>query len=293
MRRVYVALISATSIEAPHDPWAFGWESIVGLGTLLLALATVWMALGTRRLARLTSREVAAQWRPVLVPGHEEPVMDVTPKYEGDESRVFNFSLRNTGTGPALDVHLFAKWYGVPRAPEFAAIAPGEQVNARLDVYSEPKWDEWTIQIQYRDIAGVYLGTTLKPTQWPKLGFGETEVLDRSPWPVAPEPWRPARDNYLMWRKTVPERLRNAANVMWPRPGAPRTPFPSRLRAAMGELRQVPRRQMFVQRVRHAWSMFRLSRHGARGYDKPVLIRKLIQFPYRVRRAIHEFRKQR
>ncbi|MCW2992898.1 MAG: hypothetical protein JWQ18_393 [Conexibacter sp.] len=43
---------------ADPSPWEFGWEGLVAIGTLLLALATGGLALSTRNLARKTAEEV-------------------------------------------------------------------------------------------------------------------------------------------------------------------------------------------------------------------------------------------
>jgi hypothetical protein len=46
----------------------FGWEALVAIGTIFLALVTAGLAWSTRRLAAATASEVEAQRRPILVP---------------------------------------------------------------------------------------------------------------------------------------------------------------------------------------------------------------------------------
>src|SRR5207244_11064406 len=53
---------------ADVGPWDLGWEFVLAIVTLLLALVTAWLAWTTRRLARATSDEVQGQTRPVVVP---------------------------------------------------------------------------------------------------------------------------------------------------------------------------------------------------------------------------------
>jgi hypothetical protein len=54
---------------AGADPWEFGWDALVAIGTIGLAGVTGTLAYMTWRLARSTAAEARAQTRPVLIPG--------------------------------------------------------------------------------------------------------------------------------------------------------------------------------------------------------------------------------
>jgi hypothetical protein len=106
-------------MNATNDfAWAFGWEALVAIGTLALAVFTAWLALSTRSLARETSRELRATWRPVLV------VDNVTSAvwlrfFDGHDTGTLRFTLRNDGRGPALglEAHIDRASGTAPRAP--------------------------------------------------------------------------------------------------------------------------------------------------------------------------------
>jgi hypothetical protein len=50
-------------LAAESSPWEFGWEALVAIGTLALALATAGLAWSTRRLAARTTEEVELSGR--------------------------------------------------------------------------------------------------------------------------------------------------------------------------------------------------------------------------------------
>jgi hypothetical protein len=43
----------------PADPWEWGWDALVAIGTLALAVVTVVLAWSTRRMARAAAQDVA------------------------------------------------------------------------------------------------------------------------------------------------------------------------------------------------------------------------------------------
>src|SRR4051812_23825245 len=74
-----------------------GWDMFVALGTLGLAIFTAALAWTTRGLARASSADQRAQWRPVLVPAHQ--------RVDEPEPGICEIDLRNAGRGPALGVN--------------------------------------------------------------------------------------------------------------------------------------------------------------------------------------------
>lgn len=78
--------------------WALGWEALVAIGTLGLAVATVVLAAQTRALARQTTKDVEAQFVPILLPG-DRPAQS---------SWQLCVEVRNAGHSAAL--HIRAWW---------------------------------------------------------------------------------------------------------------------------------------------------------------------------------------
>jgi len=56
-----------------QNPWAFGWDAFVAIGTLALAVVTFVLVLLTRKLAKASAAELRAQWRPVILPASDPP----------------------------------------------------------------------------------------------------------------------------------------------------------------------------------------------------------------------------
>lgn len=123
-------------------PWEFGWEALVALATIGLAVATVTLAWSTRGVAQATQAELSASWRPVLTlvdPTWQDrrpwtPVPGV--QYMPGDSRALvmtedriKLTVVNTGRGPAIGVHI-----AFDLSDEFAWVEP----DGRAVAASEP-----------------------------------------------------------------------------------------------------------------------------------------------------------
>ena len=162
---------------AEPGPWASGWDMLVALGTLGLAVGTVLLAGFTLALARRT-RDLAAdsadarraQWRPVLLPmaktPPEQPV--VPPAAPGQylthnpDSKVLSVRIHNAGTGPALYVRVHLERPdepgGIsPRNWARAALAPGEVADLVFENVSFAVRAQ--LLLDYRDLTGRQYGT--------------------------------------------------------------------------------------------------------------------------------------
>lgn len=53
-----VTVAAAVRAVSGSSPWGFGWEALVAIGTLTLAVSTVLLAIATRSLAKKTAQEV-------------------------------------------------------------------------------------------------------------------------------------------------------------------------------------------------------------------------------------------
>lgn len=102
-------------------------ETLVALGTLVLAAFTGYLAWSTRQLAEAATADQRAQWRPVLIAEDDE----VDEHIEG-ELRV---RLHNVGRGPALGVHGQLR-SGGPKGATFPGspdrVLPGEVLELRF-----------------------------------------------------------------------------------------------------------------------------------------------------------------
>ena len=78
-----------------------GWEALVAIGTLSLAMYTYRLASETKLLAQQTSRDVEAQWVPILVQATTRQFASL------GEDGVWAIEIRNAGKGPAMQVIAF------------------------------------------------------------------------------------------------------------------------------------------------------------------------------------------
>jgi hypothetical protein len=121
-RRAGASNMSAMSLVPPYIIVSnggfgeLGWDSLVAIGTLVLALVTAWLAWSTRKLARETADDVSSQLRPVLIDS-AEGVLVVGYPQDSDQG-AFTLAVKNVGPGPAL--------------------------NARAEIFIKYRNDSWT-----------------------------------------------------------------------------------------------------------------------------------------------------
>jgi hypothetical protein len=131
--------------------WAFGWDALVAIGTLCLAGVTLWLVITTRRLARSTSDEVRAQWRPAILPGRQgaDPAID----FNEAEHRL-RVRVRNAGSGPALYIRTHLEPGSTsPDHWSLAALGPDDEVVLTFTgVYQNPTPAQ--LLFDYRDLGG-------------------------------------------------------------------------------------------------------------------------------------------
>jgi hypothetical protein len=257
----------------------FGWEGVIAIGTLFLAVGTVWLAATTRRLARLTSKEVQAQWRPLILPG-------LTAVEAGERENMWLVPIRNAGTGPALTIRAAdrpALESGVP--PLVSALAPGE--GTRIPAFSD-RPDILSLYIEYFDLSGAVFGTRLfigaPPMEGQPRGIDVT--LSQGERFFRHGGFAPGK---VPTRAPLRRRIAAANNALWLHPGAPPRPLAPRLKEAYSAL--YPRRwQTFSQRVGWALDAFRRSRNMWIPPKVPRGLRLLYKWRYRVMGAYRIFR---
>jgi hypothetical protein len=147
--------------------WSWGWDALVALGTIGLAIFTALLAVATFQTATTAARDVRATWRPVIVPGEDVEAVWITNTHE------LRLALRNVGPGAAygLEVALdtgdgalrpatrFAP--GTVRPINFAVVPPGTTMDTIFDhIETEPTTGELTLG--YSDLNGRRYGTTIK-----------------------------------------------------------------------------------------------------------------------------------
>jgi hypothetical protein len=122
------------------DPWAFGWDALVAIGTLSLAAVTFALVVATRRLATQGDAEIRAQWRPVLLVRDRVEVEGV---FGNDGVSLHDSRLtvwvENVGRGPAfgVDAQILqlprpGPGYGVPRGWDAPAGGMSTQVSTAM-----------------------------------------------------------------------------------------------------------------------------------------------------------------
>jgi hypothetical protein len=164
------------------EGYEWGWSFWVALGTLTLAAATgvlAWktravaaatgtVALETKQLARettelakRTSEDVAAQFRPVLIPStREDLVGGVKPLVVLDSGTVHCFVV-NDGRGPALDVSAIIMPGGILSRPQQTGTVPVATI-AQLTFENVPvPTEQAELVIRYRDLGENGHTTTL------------------------------------------------------------------------------------------------------------------------------------
>lgn len=149
--------------SAEPDPWAFGWNFFVALGTLGLAWFTARLAARTRDLAQETAADQRAQWRPMLLP------IAATPSHEygarPDDPGIFynlqeqslHVRIRNNGRGPALYIRAQLERAGEagalsPHNWSLGTLAPDEAVELTFVHASFAQRAQ--LLLDYRDLTG-------------------------------------------------------------------------------------------------------------------------------------------
>lgn len=274
---------------------SFLWEGLVAIGTLALAVFTACLAWVTRRLAQTTSREVQAQFRPILVPA-EGSFSATWP----DEERKYeiHLRLRNVGAGPALRLTFqlgggpweegklpLSSYGGLTRSPEISVVAPGDEVgvelSASMDFFTGLGPAPTTpVRVMYSDMAGLAFATDIDWVIWKWLGQGEEPKRVRTV-----QVHDGIRREYYLgpdWSMDPLEIVSSTHRIGWgwsfarlhlfPWPGSPPTPLRRRIIETWRAIR--PRRtQVFSQRVRWGLRVYKAT------LDRPV--------PARVPRWLH------
>jgi hypothetical protein len=149
------------------DGFELGWSFFVAAGTLGLAGMTGWLAWKTRsvasetrklaretkELARRTAEDVAAQFRPVLVPDADSSATDRSIDYNGNFLTLW---VRNSGRGPALGITATAVRTGRTSSEWNQGALPSD-LTAEI-LFSEfpfpASGEESEVALTYDDLAG-------------------------------------------------------------------------------------------------------------------------------------------
>ena len=157
------------------DPWALGWDALVAIGTLTLAVVTsivagfTWrvasktsvLAEKTSELATATQADVVSQFRPVIapaeIPGPPSRGTDAGPlvwTYER-KNGIRVFGLTNIGNGPALNVKVTAPGSDQTVDTDTTVLAVNsEPVQVIVHPPIQPNIDGgYTLLVQYDSVA--------------------------------------------------------------------------------------------------------------------------------------------
>jgi hypothetical protein len=145
-----------------------GWDTFVALGTIGLAIFTAVLAWQTRKLAGDTASDIAAQFRPILVPysypGQTPPVI------YNDANRTLFVTFQNVGNGPALRAVAVAQPGGTSPEPWASAVIPvGQEPPIRLEFRGIPvsAGEPIVVTLSYSDVADTPLGTSIEARPGP------------------------------------------------------------------------------------------------------------------------------
>jgi hypothetical protein len=163
------------------DPWEWGWDSLVALGTIGLAFVTLLLAVASFLTARAAAQDVRADWRPVIV-----PASDVEVDWASNQDLVI-LRIRNIGQGGAYDVDaalgtddrytpasLFVP--GEPNPINFTVVPPGDTMELYFgEIDTKPRKGE--LVIDYADLNGRRYGSRIEIRE-------TTAYLPRQEFPV-------------------------------------------------------------------------------------------------------------
>jgi hypothetical protein len=148
-------------------PWEWGWDALVAIGTIGLALVTLLLAVATLYTARAAAQDVRANWRPLIVPDENLEIDWAS------NTRDLQLAIRNIGPGAAYNVEPALELANgdlvvpgprfVPRTDQlinYAVVAS----QATLDVFFElideqPK--RGRLIVGYSDLNGREYGSTI------------------------------------------------------------------------------------------------------------------------------------
>jgi hypothetical protein len=135
-------------------------DVIVALGTIVLAVATYWLARDTRRLARSSEAELRSRWRPLVIPSQRAGGLPV--EYDRGTNRLMVW-IRNAGAGPALGVRVQLDPDTSPDRWSRGALGSGDEVllafSLRTSLDSSAQ-----LLIDYRDLADREHGVSITLT---------------------------------------------------------------------------------------------------------------------------------
>ena len=149
--------------------WTFGWDALVAIGTIGLALVTGYLAWQTRGSVREIRNEAAAIGRQVGLEREQLVAMHRPLVYPHASTAWVNklalgvpnpdILLRNTGSGPAYNIEGGLCWRDGPGGPSPLtplALGAGEEAYASvLGQGIEVNWDAAVGYVKYRDLSDI------------------------------------------------------------------------------------------------------------------------------------------
>jgi hypothetical protein len=144
--------------------WAWqGWQTLVAVGTLMLAGFTAYLALRTRALAIASRSELSARSRPALVTA-EDTIMAVEasgvrkrlPDAAYVHTETMILGVRNVGEGPAFNARFRAnRWMN---ESDIMTLAVGDAAPMMLTlvdgwIFSVSEGATFSVVLEYEDIA--------------------------------------------------------------------------------------------------------------------------------------------
>jgi hypothetical protein len=184
------------------DPWEFGWDALVAIGTLALACVTFFLALFTARMASKTSAlatETAEDVRSGVRPALIDAAGQAAPEMEFGGRTMDGFkdygwlkvAVRNAGRGPALNVYGYAfiatkASSNLTRLVTVGNVAPEESTTVEMDITpnvdtsgSTESYLALRVVLVYSDLAGRRYHTVIRLSD---PGKGRSRRYDTTHW---------------------------------------------------------------------------------------------------------------
>jgi hypothetical protein len=163
-----------------------GWDALVAIGTIGLALGTFLLAWSTRTAALRAAEDIRSQWRPALIPGDSaEPSFSLSELEE--EEFLLAVEVVNVGRGAAYDIDPgldlgdsvvpASLWASKRQGAENLAVLPVDRALDLKFTHLGTRPDAGKVIIDYKDLNGRPYVTTVTLDLLPLWDDQDTKVL--------------------------------------------------------------------------------------------------------------------
>jgi hypothetical protein len=206
----------------PSGSFEWGWDALVAIGTIGLALGTFLLAWSSRTAALRAAEDIRSQWRPALIPGDSaEPSCSLSELEE--EEFVLAVEVVNVGRGAAYDIDAgldlgnfvvpASLWASKRQGAENLAVLPVDRALDLKFTHLGTKPDAGKVIIDYKDLNGRPYVTTVTLDLLPLWDDQDTKVLRIAGVSLEDEreriPWKPPGGKMAKFRWEFAEKWRD------------------------------------------------------------------------------------